>query len=156
MIQLEIEEIAQRLPQAGNVLDAGCANGYSTQQILGKIPGLNMTGVDFAPAMISEALKREQEAGSGITYQVGDIRKLPFDNGSFDAAYTTRTIINLSTWAEQVQALKEMVRVVRLGGLPHFGHQSHQSQALREGHAVWPGGELAGLGSKAGNWGRSL
>ena len=116
MIRLEVAEIARRLPPTGKVLDAGCANGYSTELIQVQAPGLSMTGLDFAPAMIREAVGREKQSGSGVQYQVGDIRRLPFEDASFDAAFTTRTIINLPTWVDQIEAFREMIRVVRPGG----------------------------------------
>lgn len=116
MIDLEVAQLCAHLPTEGVVLDVGCANGYSTELIRHNMPYLSFRGVDFSPKMIAQAISREGETGSGIHYQVADARSLPFDDESYDAVYTTRTLINLPTWSDQRVAIEELLRVTRPGG----------------------------------------
>jgi SAM-dependent methyltransferase len=51
-----------------------------------------------------------------LAFEVGDVRALPFADASFDLVYTTRTLINLPTWDEQLAGLRECLRVCRPGG----------------------------------------
>jgi ubiquinone/menaquinone biosynthesis C-methylase UbiE len=116
-IQLEIETIGKHLTEGDDVLDVGCANGYSLIKQLESNPA-SLTGVDFSETMIAEAEKNRSACGSPerFTFKVGDVRKLPFKDCSFDVVYTTRTLINLPTWKEQMEGIKECIRVCRSGG----------------------------------------
>lgn len=122
MIDLEIEAIGKHFKDGQSVLDVGCANGYSSfrQAVAHNISSI--TGIDFAESMISEALKRQAELNldKNITFAVGDIRNLPFDDNSFDLVYTTRVIINLPNWNEQIKAIEECIRVAKPGGTVIF------------------------------------
>jgi ubiquinone/menaquinone biosynthesis C-methylase UbiE len=116
MIRLEIENIGRHIGEGQEVLDVGCSNGYAALNHLKKNIK-RIVGVDFAEGMILQAneAKRELRA-QNATFQVGDIRKLPFPDGSFDVVYTTRVLINLPTWEAQVQGIGECIRVARPGG----------------------------------------
>lgn len=121
-IELEIASLDRCLPGGlkglgdGMVfLDVGCANGYSTQRIGDLRPQAEFVGVDFSAQMIAAAHANEQ-----IRYTWGDVRDLPFGDESFDALYTTRVLINLPTWPQQMQAIDECLRVVRPGGTVCF------------------------------------
>ncbi len=60
--------------------------------------------------------KRKEIGASNIEFKIGDIRKLDFQDGIFDLTYTTRVIINLPTWEEQIRAIDECIRVTKKGG----------------------------------------
>ena len=111
-INLEVETIGRFIKEGSDVLDAGCANGYSALRHLDKKPR-SITGIDFSPKMIEQAQqnKSQVESDTEVSFQVGDIRNLPFPDGTFDVVYTTRTLINLPLWTEQIQGIEECVRV---------------------------------------------
>lgn len=115
-IQLEIETVGKHIPAGANVLDVGCANGYSMLHHLDKAGKL--TGVDFSADMIAQAVEIQKtlERQSDIKFEVGDVRKLRFEDAAFDVVYTTRTLINLPTWNEQKQGVAECIRVCKPGG----------------------------------------
>ena len=116
-IALEIETIGEHILAGDRVLDVGCSNGYSVLHHLDRhVAGI--VGVDFSEAMIREAQARRQECASPdrVSFEVGDIRKLRFEDGAFDFVYTTRTLINVPTWEEQKQGIRECLRVCRPGG----------------------------------------
>lgn len=118
MIELEIETIGKHISENDDVLDVGCANGYSAFRQLELKKPRSIKGIDFSENMIKEAIKRHsaEKCGENISFQVGDVRDLAFPDESFDVVYTTRVIINLPNWEEQLQGIRELVRVARPGG----------------------------------------
>jgi len=117
-IELEIETIGQYISEGDDVLDVGCANGYSTCRHLEK-KVKSITGVDSSESMIAAANKRKSNMGreDKVRFEVGDIRSLQFNDRSFDVVYTTRVLINLPTWDEQVKGISELLRVCRNRGV---------------------------------------
>lgn len=118
MIDLEIESIGKYISSKTKVLDAGCANGYSTIRQLKAHKLKPITGIDFAENMIRQArlAKKRLRLGPVISFEVGDIRSLDFEDKTFDIVYTTRTIINLPAWNQQKRAIDECLRVTKKGG----------------------------------------
>jgi len=117
-IALEIDTIARHIKDGDAVLDVGCANGYSAFQQLERRRLKRLAGIDFSAAMIAEAqrAKSERRLDQPVEFTVGDVRKLEFPDQQFDVAYTTRVLINLPSWEEQVQGIRECLRVTRPGG----------------------------------------
>ncbi len=118
MIALEIETIGKHLRDGDAVLDVGCANGYSTFRQLEHRQFRQMVGIDFSGAMIAAARAAASERGLNgqVEFREGDVRHLDFPDSSFDVVYTTRVLINLPTWEQQVQGIRECLRVARPGG----------------------------------------
>lgn len=118
MIDLEIEVIGSHLTDDKEVLDIGCANGFSTFKQLEAHKLKSITGVDYSENMIAAALEAKAKRGLGdiVNFEVGDIRSLRFPDARFDVVYTTRVLINLPTWSQQVGAINECIRVTRAGG----------------------------------------
>jgi ubiquinone/menaquinone biosynthesis C-methylase UbiE len=117
MIDLEIETIAAHISAGETVLDVGCANGFSTFEIQKRAQTASICGVDYAPTMIAEAIKaNENREGARIHFSIGDVRDLQFGNDQFDVVYTTRVLINLPTWDMQKKGIEECLRVTRPGG----------------------------------------
>lgn len=119
MIDLEIETIGKYLSRKDKVLDAGCANGYSTIEQLGKNRLKSIVGIDFSANMVKQANSARKKLvlqDDNIRFEVGDIRDIGFPNNTFDKVYTTRTIINLPTWHDQKRAVNECLRVTKKGG----------------------------------------
>ncbi len=118
MVDLEINVIDQHIVNGNLVLDIGCANGYSTfrQYLNGKAKSI--VGIDFSERMIAEAIhaKKEQFPDVPLSFEVGDVRKLRFEAEYFDVVYTTRCLINLHTWDEQISGIDEALRVTKKGG----------------------------------------
>jgi ubiquinone/menaquinone biosynthesis C-methylase UbiE len=119
MIELEIDTIGKYIKDGDKVLDVGCANGYSTfrQAKLHKLASI--TGVDFATNMVLAAQKNHynNELSDNVNYIEGDVRSLQFQDNTFDVAYTTRVLINLPTWEQQIQGITECIRVVKPNGI---------------------------------------
>lgn len=118
MIELEIDTIARHLKDGDTVLDAGCANGYSALQQLERHRLKKLVGIDFSARMVAAAqeVKVARELGDQVEFHQGDIRAIGFEDASFDVVYTTRVLINLPTWEEQVTGIMECLRLTRPGG----------------------------------------
>ncbi len=117
MIKLEQETIGEYINSGHSVLDVGCGNGYSSFELLKKKPK-SIIGIDFAENMIIEANNKLTDLNiNNISFEVGDIRKLRFEDNTFDIVYTTRVLINLPNWEEQKIGIKECIRVTKEGGL---------------------------------------
>lgn len=118
MIDLEIDAIGKHIKNGDRVLDVGCANGFATFKQAESHKLKSIIGVDFAVNMVASAEKTKQHKGLGdeISFMEGDVRSLQFPDNTFDIAYTTRVLINLPTWEEQVQGISECVRVVKPNG----------------------------------------
>lgn len=116
-IDLEISNISKYINEGDSVLDVGCANGYSTFEVLKMNPG-KITGIDFSEKMVHFANERKSksEKYDNMNFLVGDVRKLDFASDSFDVVYTTRVLINLPNWKEQIQGIEECIRVAKKGG----------------------------------------
>jgi SAM-dependent methyltransferase len=119
VITLEIAAIGHRVKGHERVLDAGCANGYSSAVYA--TFAQHVTGVDYAPEMIAEAQVRREglptEIAKRLEFRVGDVTALEFDDGAFDAVVATRVVINQPSWEVQLQALGECARVLARDGL---------------------------------------
>ena len=118
MIDLEIQAIGQHISPGDKVIDIGCANGYASFKQYEIRNPESIVGIDFSKNMIefaNRSLDLRSDLGN-LRFEVGDVRSLSFADASFDVAYTTRVLINLSPWEEQKQAILECLRVVKPGG----------------------------------------
>jgi ubiquinone/menaquinone biosynthesis C-methylase UbiE len=97
------------------VLDVGCGTGDDARalsEIVG--PGGEVVGLDASQTMISEAEHRSDGHSLPVHFQVGDAEHLPFPDDSFNAARADRVLQHL---ADPTQALREMARVTKSGGI---------------------------------------
>lgn len=116
-IDLEIENIANHIKKDNVVLDVGCSNGHATLTMLQKNPR-KLYGVDYAENMIRYANENKLKLANSdnVLFEVGDIKKLQFEDNFFDVVYTTRVLINLPNWEEQITGIDECIRVTKKGG----------------------------------------
>ena len=96
-------------------IDIGCGEGYNTRQVAGR--GARMTGIDIAEVFIGHARELEEEEPLGIDYRVASAVELPFEDGSFDFATATMSLMDVP---ETERALAEAYRVIRPGGFLQF------------------------------------
>ena len=95
------------------VLEIGCGNGYMLEQLASSFPSREFHGLDFSHELLEIAAKRKIKNGS---FSQGDVRKLSFENESFDIVFTERCLINLLSWEDQKKALKQIQRILKKGG----------------------------------------
>ncbi|MGW0765645.1 class I SAM-dependent methyltransferase [Streptomyces sp. NPDC002676] len=99
------------LEPGSRVLDVGSGTGRPTAQTLTEA-GHEVLGVDVSPVMVDLASRQVPEA----VFQRADIRELPLEDGSFDAACCYFALLQMSR-AEQAAVLARLARAVRPGGL---------------------------------------
>lgn len=101
-----------RLTTGQDLLDVGCGPGTITRDF-GRIvaPGM-VVGVDSEASVIHEAVRDSTE--DNVTFQVGDVYALPYEDCSFDVVHAHQLLQHL---ADPVAALIEMRRVLRPGGI---------------------------------------
>lgn len=89
------------------ILDIGC--GAGNHLLLFSKLGLDISGIDASPYMVSRARER---LGSRCTLKTGMAEDLPFDDNEFDIAVMIHTLEFLD---DPLQALREAGRVARAG-----------------------------------------
>jgi len=116
LIDLEVQVISDSIVDGDDVLDVGCSNGHATLRHIDRVNSI--VGIDYSEQMIENALvnKEELDRCDKSTFKVGNAVDIEFDDESFDVVYTTRVLINLPTWNDQIQGIRECIRVCRKGG----------------------------------------
>jgi ubiquinone/menaquinone biosynthesis C-methylase UbiE len=103
-----------RIRGAERVLDVGCGTGADAFDLAALVGGSgHVTGVDLSASMIEEARRRAAERNLRVTFEVGDAQALRFEDGTFDAVRTERTLMHVP---DADRAFAEMVRVLRREG----------------------------------------
>src|SRR5215208_852186 len=93
------------------VLDVGCGTGSLALSLPGIADVASVTGVDLTPGFVEYASARNGDPRIG--FQLGDARDLPFEDNSFDRAFS---LLVLHFIPDAERAVAEMRRVVRPGG----------------------------------------
>lgn len=118
-IELEIRQLLPRLADDDQVLDIGCANGYTAVRLAAE-RAVRVKGIDYLPAMIEQARRRLEELPGRlrgtVEFAVGDARALDEPDERYDKVVVVRTIINLGEWDAQLGGLHECARVLRPHG----------------------------------------
>lgn len=118
MMRLEIRTVLEELPKTGRFLDAGCSNGFSTFAIA-REAGDAIDAFDYSPKSVTgarQAQKNEDPEGK-IRFEEGNILDIPFPDKTYSAAYTIRVLINLPSWERQQEAIQQIHKKLKTGGL---------------------------------------
>ena len=100
------------------VLDSGCGTGrYS--HALARLGASEVVGVDFSPENYSKAteLNSKYFSNSACTFELADIRQLPFPDESFDVVFSNGVVHHLP---EPQVGILELFRVLKSGGWGFF------------------------------------
>jgi len=98
------------------VLEVGCGTGTLTLEVAERVgTSGEVHGVDSAPEMIRVARKKNTRAGNPVTFQVGQIDRLPYPEGTFDTAICSFMIFHMSDDVRQ-RGLADIHRVLRDNG----------------------------------------
>lgn len=109
------KELLERLLPAGaRVLDVGGAGGFYAEWLARRGHAVQL--VDAVPLHVEEAGRR---AGQPPLFaaELGDARRLRFDDASFDAILLLGPLYHLTARADRVAALQEAARVCVPGGV---------------------------------------
>jgi ubiquinone/menaquinone biosynthesis C-methylase UbiE len=96
------------------LLDVGCGPGTITMDLAEIVAPGPVVGIDRSNEVIGRAREAaEARALSNLSFEVGDVYNLDFEDSSFDVVYAHQVLQHLS---DPGRALKEMRRVLRDGG----------------------------------------
>ena len=108
---------ALQLPSGSRGLDAGCGIGLQALLLAETVgPAGHVTGLDLSPEFLPYAEELVKKAGMSerISFREGDVNKLPFDNDTFDWAWSVDCVGYAPI--EPLPLVKELARVVKPGG----------------------------------------
>jgi SAM-dependent methyltransferase len=99
-------------PHAGERwLDVACGTGAIA--LRAARAGAEVTGIDFAPALVETAKRLAAEEQLDVDLQVGDAENLPFEDDSFDVVSSS---FGVMFCPDERRAAGELARVTRPGG----------------------------------------
>ncbi len=97
------------------ILEIGCGAGSLVRLLAARLGNANpITGADLNPFLLREAqeLAAAEGLADAIEFTMGNAEALPFDNETFDCAYS----VTVFEECEADRAIAETIRVVRPGG----------------------------------------
>lgn len=97
------------------ILDIGCGPGTITIDFAKLVPQGQVVGLDFVEDPLNQARAHAVESGvDNIRFAVGDIQALDFPDNTFDVVHCHQVLQHV---ADPIQALREMRRVTKPGGV---------------------------------------
>jgi ubiquinone/menaquinone biosynthesis C-methylase UbiE len=112
---METDQVIGSGIRSGRALEIGPGPGYLGLEWLKKTEGTRLTGVDISPDMIARAKTNAEAYGfsTRAEYVLSDARHLPFEEATFDGAFSNGS---LHEWATPQEIMREMFRVLKPGG----------------------------------------
>lgn len=97
------------------VLEVGFGPGVSIERLATLVPTGQVAGVDYSKEMVEQAKSRNAKAIAAglVQLQCGSVEALPFADDTFDKALA---INSLQVWSDAMVGLREMRRVIKVGG----------------------------------------
>jgi SAM-dependent methyltransferase len=142
-----------------SLLDCGCGPGSITLDFAEALAPGKVVGIDVDDETLARAQAALKERPlANVRFEKGDIYQLPFEDGSFDAVWTS----SIMQWLNNPRgALKEIFRVLRPGGVyasrdrdrrgDIFGNSNRDVKRALDLHyrqnEYWSGGDLS-IGGK--------
>jgi ubiquinone/menaquinone biosynthesis C-methylase UbiE/uncharacterized membrane protein YbhN (UPF0104 family) len=107
-------------------LDIGCGRGWYLGEL--RTAGAEMIGLDMSGRQLAAAAAHTQGA---VPFVQGTVMHLPFEDASFDFAYIINVLHHVPSPQHQREALAEIARVVRPGGLVFVHEMSIRNPLFR-------------------------
>ena len=112
----ELAHVKRHLRKRHRILDLGCGYGRCTIPLAQA--GYKIVGADLSDTLLREARGRARAKDLQIAFMKEDMRALSFKDKSFERVLCLWSAFSeLHRIPEQVKALKEMQRVLDVGGL---------------------------------------
>ncbi|HEX4826518.1 MAG TPA: class I SAM-dependent methyltransferase [Candidatus Polarisedimenticolaceae bacterium] len=138
----ERERLLDKIAWRGDerVLDVGCGRGLMLVGAAKRVPKGSAVGIDIwqaedlsgnRPEVPLENAKREG-VETRVTVESADMRKLPFENGSFDVVVSRAAIHNVYDPRGRDAAIREIARVLAPGGRAVISDIRHMPQYTKQ------------------------
>ncbi|MFN2289866.1 MAG: methyltransferase domain-containing protein [Anaerolineae bacterium] len=119
------------LRQGMDLLDAGCGPGTITVGLAQAVAPGHVTGIDHDLEHVRAASNLAEARGlANVTFRSGDALSLPFEGGTFDAAFENDLLTHLPQ--DAVRVAREVYRVLKPGGF--FAARDVDAEAIVWGH----------------------
>ena len=106
--------VAGAVPSSARlVLDAGCGPDPAVATAVGSRPGVTVVALDIGLGTVRLARAKAERDGVRVLAVVGDVERLPFRPGAFDAVVCDDTVEHLP---DDAAGLRELRRVTARGG----------------------------------------
>jgi len=106
--------LVDRLASGLSVLDVGCGPGTLTADLARRVEPGQVIGIDSVKDIVEQARADVPDDVSNVSFEVGDVYALDFEEDSFDIVHAHQVLQHLDN---PVAALEEMRRVCRPGGV---------------------------------------
>src|SRR4030095_8427960 len=124
--KLMAKQLVEKIPANGRVLEIAPGPGYFCIE-LAKLGNYQITGLDISKSFVEIARRNAAEAGLKIDFREGNASAMPFPENTFDFTFCQAAFKNFS---EPVQAIAEMHRVLRPGGISVIADLRRDASAL--------------------------
>jgi tRNA (uracil-5-)-methyltransferase TRM9 len=112
IFKAELEKLAARW-EKGRLLNVGCAHGPDFPPFT---ESFELYGIDISGKMIELAQKYADKFKFKVELKQADARQLPYPDAFFDYAIAVASLHHIEGIAAQLQALQELLRVLKPGG----------------------------------------
>ncbi|GHU22873.1 methyltransferase type 11 [Spirochaetia bacterium] len=116
------KNIASHLKDGAKVLEVAPGPGYLSIE-LSKLGNYDLTGMDISPDFIEICKANAKTEKANIDFVVGNVSSMTFENDIFDFIMCTAAFKNFK---EPIVALKEMYRVLTVGGIAFIGDMNRK------------------------------
>lgn len=124
-VESEANFVIPYIKPTDNILDVGCGPGTITVGFAALAHKGSVIGIDISKEVLSnarEALSKGKPASTptNLTFQRVDLLAaggLPFPDNTFDIVFSSQLFPHLPTHSLRIQALREMRRVLKPGGI---------------------------------------
>ena len=141
----ERERLLDKIEWRGDerVLDVGCGRGLLLVGAAKRVPHGSADGIDIWQAADLSGNKAEvplenakrEGVGERVHVHTADMRKLPFDDRTFDVVVSRAAIHNIYVPADRDAAIREIARVLKPGGRAVISDIRHMPQYTKQFHA---------------------
>ena len=114
----------------GNVLEIGFGPGVIIQHLSEQPAVGHVAGIDQSREMLEQARARNATAirDGRVELRQGSVESLPFDDNSFDKSLA---INSMQLWPQAVAGLREVRRVMKVGGSIALGFTPYSGQPTK-------------------------
>ncbi|GAV19887.1 ubiquinone/menaquinone biosynthesis methyltransferase [Mariprofundus micogutta] len=114
---IELSKVMRLLDQtskSAKVVEIGCGTGRILMECVEA--GYSVDGADASSSMLGKLQEKLEEKGASQSLDVAEAAKLPYEDNSYDVAYTVRLLNQTESKAYAKNVIIEMMRIVRPEG----------------------------------------